>query len=256
MKTVHTAVALALATSLGARAETHGGGHAADDAAFAIDMIFNLFSLGAEIAALDAAANAPPPAAVPPRQQLAQYDGPPPGAPYSRKKYESRQGLLMSFGIGGGSIWVSNLDEPRTGAFDLNFRLGYGFSDRFQFFMDMALEAANYKNALYGYDNVASWTFTFRGQTVLIGDRSGNGLNLNAGVGLGGLTANAGYGDHYNSQTGLAVGGGISYDARVGQSFSLSPEFFYTWHSIPDVPGTHDAANMYGLRMNFLWYLH
>lgn len=253
MKTVHAAVALALATSFGARAGTNGG-HAIDDAAVAIDMLFDIFSL-VEVAALDAATS-PPPAAAAPREDFADDDGPPPAGPYKRKKFESRQGMLMSFGVGGGSIYVSNMQSTRTGAFDLNFRLGYGFSDRFQFFMDMALEAANYKNSLYGYDNVGSWTFTFRGQTVLIGDRSGNGLNLNLGVGLGGLTANAGYGDHYNSQTGLAVAGGISYDARVGQWFSLSPEFFYTWHSIPDVPGTHDASNMYGIRMNFLWYLH
>ena len=70
------------------------------------------------------------------------------------------------------------------------------------------------------------------------------------------MTRNTGYNDQYSSQTGLALAGGLSYDARISPWFSLSPELFYTWHAIPDVPGTHDAANMYGIRVNFLWYLH
>jgi hypothetical protein len=263
MKTVHKAIALALATSLtSARAEAHGGG--GDSGLVIIDILLNLFTLGVEVAAIDAANRPPPPPeARPPPSPQESYaqrapddDDPPRGRYVTRRRFEARQGLLMSFGVGGGSIYVSNQAPTRTGAFDLDFRLGYGFSDRFQFFMDLGLDAANYRNGLYGSDDVASWTFTFRGQTVLVGDRAGNGLNLNLGIGLGGVSRNTGYTDQYSSATGLALAGGLSYDARISPWFSLSPELFYTWHAIPDVPGAHDVASMYGVRVNFLWYLH
>ena len=266
MKTVHKVLAIALATSLGARAETHSHG---SDGLLIVDILLNLFTLGVEVAAIDAANHpppAPPEATPPPVADSYQDRAPDDDAPRGRylvrtRRPEARQGLLLSFGVGGGSIYVSNQAPTRTGAFDLDMRLGYGFSDRFQFFMDLGLEAASYRNTTlyagsYARDGVASWTFTFRGQTVLAGDRAGNGLNLNLGIGLGGVTYNNGYGDEYSSNSGLALAGGLSYDARISPRFSLSPEIFYTWHAIPDVPGTRDVANMYGVRMNFLWYLH
>jgi hypothetical protein len=91
---------------------------------------------------------------------------------------------------------------------------------------------------------------------VLIGDRAGNGLNLNAGVGVGGVDYTNGYCCGYSSSTGLALAGGLSYDARVTPWFALSPEFFVNWHQIPNRPGfAGDVASTYGLRLNFLWYL-
>jgi hypothetical protein len=174
------------------------------------------------------------------------YYGPP------RRERQAREGLLLSFGLGGGSAYLSNQAAGRTGAFDLDFRLGYGFSDRFQLFMDFAVDAGRYPQST----DFASWTFTLRGQTVLIGDRAGNGLNLNAGVGVGGVDYNDGYYTGYSSATGLALAGGLSYDARVLPWFAISPEFFVNWHQIPNGPGyEHDVASAYGLRLNFLWYL-
>ena len=90
-----------------------------------------------------------------------------------------------------------------------------------------------------------------------IGDRAGNGLNLNVGVGVGGVDYNSNSCcSSYSSASGLALAGGLSYDARVTPWFSLSPEFFVTWHEIPNgAPVPHDVASAYGLRLNFLWYL-
>src|SRR5258708_9124793 len=39
-----------------------------------------------------------------------------------RRAPQARQGLLVSFGLGGGSLWVSNQGHQRTGAFDFDFR--------------------------------------------------------------------------------------------------------------------------------------
>src|SRR5207302_9929896 len=148
-----------------------------------------------------------------------------------RRQPQAREGLLVSFGLGGGSAYLSSEGSGRVGVFDGNFRLGYGFSDRFQLFMDFSGDSGRYPNS----PEFASWTFTLRGQTVLIGDRAGNGLNINAGVGVGGVDY---YGDYccstYSSVTGLALAGGISYDARLTPWFSLSPEFFVNWHDIPN----------------------
>lgn len=175
-----------------------------------------------------------------------------PAAPGWSRQPEARQGLLLSIGLGGGSLYLSTEGPYRFGAADLDFRLGYGVSDRFQMFMDFNADAGT-SYAGYG---VGTWTWTVRGQTVLLGDRAGNGLNLNFGIGFGGASYDSGY-DHVSSPTGFAVGGGLSYDVRITPSCAFSPEFFWTWHQVPNLPGyPADVANVYGLRLNLLWYLH
>jgi hypothetical protein len=192
------------------------------------------------------------PAAGAPLQRRGYSDEDPP--PYGQRRWEARQGLILSFGAGGGAFYLSNEDARRVGAFDVDFRLGYGFNDRFQMFMEVNSDLAHFSST---GDDVASWTFTLRGQTVLIGDRSGNGLNVNFGAGVGGVTYNGGTFAEQQSSTGLALAGGISYSARVARNFAIEPEFFVNWHAIPNYPpGTpQDVASTYGLRMNFTWYL-
>jgi len=175
--------------------------------------------------------------------------------PVYGRSYEpqARQGLLLSFGLGGGSLYLSNEGPMRLGAADLDFRIGYGFSDRFQMFMDFNTDVGrtNYGNS------VGSWTWTLRGQTVLVGDRAGNGLNANFGAGFGGITYDAGYAYRSSSPAGFALAGGLSYDARLTPWFAISPEFFVTWHQIPNVPDVpDDVSSIYGVRFNLLWYLH
>ncbi|MFN2547035.1 MAG: hypothetical protein ABR567_06375 [Myxococcales bacterium] len=254
MKTV---LALVLATAVGARAEEARPAphHGSDSGLVLLDFFLDVVTLGLEVAAIENAAHAQPP---PPQPQMTQRapaqeeDDLPPRA-FRARRPQAREGLLLSFGIGGGSMFVSYPNDGRTGAFDLDMRLGYGFSDRFQLFMDLDLAGAHYA---YG-DDIGSWAFTLRGQTVLVGDRAGNGLNLNLGIGTGGITVSRGYYDQVSSPSGLALAGGISYDARVSPWFALSPEFFVTWHAIPNGPGRpQDVASVYGVRLNFLWYLH
>jgi hypothetical protein len=177
-----------------------------------------------------------------------------PGYYEPRTRPQARQGLLLSVGAGGGSLYLSPEGPGRFGAADLDFRIGYGFSDQFQTFMDFN---ADMGNDFYG-DSVGSWSWTLRGQLLLIGDRAGNGLNVNFGAGFGGLTYDPGfYGPGSSSPTGFALAGGLSYDARILPNVSLSPEFFFTWHEIPNVPGIpDDVSSVYGIRFNVLWYLH
>jgi hypothetical protein len=185
-----------------------------------------------------------------------QFDLMRPGypTPYGgRYQPQARQGLLLSLGMGGGSLYLSNQGPSRFGAADLDFRIGYGFSDRFQMFMDFEADGGtNYQG-----QDLGSWTWTVRGQTLLAGDRAGNGLNLNFGAGFGGLTYDTGYGARSAGPTGFALAGGLSYDARLTPWFSLSPEFFFTWHQVPNLPGyPDDVSSIYGVRLNLLWYLH
>jgi len=170
-----------------------------------------------------------------------------------RYRPEARQGLLLSFGLGGGSLYLSNLGPTRLGVADVDFRIGYGFSDRFQMFMDFNADGGN----TYQGERVGSWTWTLRGQTLLVGDRAGNGLNVNFGAGFGGLTYDGGYDSGAASPIGFALAGGLSYDARLAPNLSLSPEFFVTWHQVPNAPGIpDDVSSMYGVRLSLLWYLH
>jgi hypothetical protein len=74
---------------------------------------------------------------------------------------------------------------------------------------------------------------------------------------LGGVTYNSNTFAEEDSETGLALAGGISYSARIGKFIALEPEFFVNWHAIPNPPGfSQDVASTYGLRLNLVWYLH
>jgi hypothetical protein len=253
MKAAIPALALLL-SALPLRAEdsgtrgtaTHGSavvGFSGDSSLVFLDAVLNTVAFGLNVAALESA----PPPAYPQRYREDDATWRP-----ARRQMDARQGLLLSFGLGGGSAFISSENLGRTGAFDLDFRLGYGFSDRFQLFMDFAVDAGRYPQS----NDFASWTFTIRGQTVLFGDRAGNGLNLNAGIGVGGVDYTDGYYTGYSTASGLALAGGLSYDARVTPWFALSPELFVNWHQIPSRPGLEDhVASTYGLRLNFLWYL-
>jgi len=259
VKPAGPALALLLALSPALRAEesgtrataSHGASGAvrvSSDSGFVLmDLFLNTVALGMDLAALESAA---PPAPHSAYAQRVRDDDSYWRQP--RRQMDAREGLLLSFGLGGGSAYLSSQGPGRTGAFDLDFRLGYGFSDRFQLFMDFGVDAGRYPQST----DFASWTFTVRGQTVLVGDRAGNGLSLNAGIGIGGVDYNDGYYGNYSSSTGLALAGGLSYDARVTPWFALSPELFLNWHQIPNSPGLpHDVASTYGVRLNFLWYL-
>jgi len=171
----------------------------------------------------------------------------------TRYRPQARQGLLLSVGAGGGSLYLSP-EGDRLGAADVDFRIGYGFSDQFQTFMDFNADmGSNY----YG-DHVGSWSWTLRGQVLLVGDRAGNGLSVNFGAGFGGLTYDPAIFDgRTGAPTGFALAGGLSYDARITPYLALSPEFFVTWHQIPNPPGVpDDISSVYGVRLNLLWYLH
>ena len=260
MKPAILALALLLAIPSVLRAEesgtrssaSHSGsasvGVSGDSGLLLFDLFLDSVAFGMQVAALESATGTPPPAQPAYPQRYRDDD-----SYWHRRQMQAREGLLLSFGLGGSSAYLSTQGPGRTGAFDLDFRLGYGFSDRFQLFMDFAVDAGRYPQSA----DFASWTFTIRGQTVLIGDRAGNGLNLNVGIGVGGVDYNSNSCcSSYSSASGLALAGGLSYDARVTPWFSLSPEFFVTWHEIPNgAPVPHDVASAYGLRLNFLWYL-
>ena len=204
-------------------------------------------------------------------------DGPPPPPPSRRRMRrrvyqppapllpgEARQGVLLSLGFGGASQFASAPGYGRAAASDFDLRFGYGFSDRFQFFVDLDASHGG-----YGFDqSTNSWMLTLRGQTVLIGDRRGNGLSINGGIGVGGFGfgggydcyscdygSGYGYGYDRRDQLGLAAGGGISFDARLGRYFAISPELFASWLAVPNRDRTQDIVTQVGIRMNLLWYL-
>jgi len=215
------------------------------------DLFLNLFALGVEVAAIHSIEEqhrADPP--VMEKQDLGAYNDRWHDMSAYRRKHEAREGFLFSFGIGGGQMRYSA--EGRTGSVDLGLRMGYGFSDRFQLFGDLTADVGQF----HSREDATSWILSLRGQTVLIGDRDGNGLNLNLGVGIGGLSIN--YHDAFAQSTypaGVALVSGLSYDARIGEQFALSPELYVNWHLVPNDPG-FASDNLYtiGLRLNFLWY--
>jgi hypothetical protein len=184
---------------------------------------------------------------------LSSEDEPPRYAPYAgppraRRPRDAREGFLFSAGLGGAENYVSGVGHAFGVAVDL--RLGYGFSDRFQLFFDLNALPARYGRGL----DATSWTATVRGQTVLIGDRLGNGLNLNLGVGVGGMDVGSGF-EFVSQRVGFAVAGGLSLDLRVQPWFAISPELTAQWHQIPNDPGfPNDIHRAFGFLLNFVWY--
>ena len=231
--------ALVLAPATRARADVPLLDASSGDVAAAVfETVAHLFLLGVYLSDADRG---------PERADRGQYDGWD-GNGSRRPGRDARQGFLFSFGLGGGSMLVSPVG--RSGAFQGNLRLGYGFSDRFQMFFDVTGAGANYGKDLTSTSVLA----TIRGQTVLIGDRRGNGLNFNLGVGVAGNTKSYG-GLDINSPAGVAVAGGLSVDLRVSRQFALSPELFGWWHAVPNDRGRErDISTAVGLQLNFLWY--
>jgi hypothetical protein len=215
------------------------------------DLFLNLFALGVQVSAIHAIEEQHREDAAPAeRQDLGPYNQRWRDISAYRRKHDAREGFLFSFGVGGGQMRYSA--QGKTGSVDLGLRMGYGFSDRFQLFGDLTADVGQFQSR----QDATSWILSLRGQTVLIGDRDGNGLNLNLGVGIGGLSIN--YHDEFAQSTypaGIALVSGLSYDARVGQQFALSPELYVNWHLVPNDPG-FASDNLYtvGLRLNFLWY--
>ena len=171
---------------------------------------------------------------------------------YGAVRRDAREGFLFSFGVGGGAVRFSDPSYLRGSALNFGLRMGYGFSDRFQLFGDFSADAAFYSQSR----ELTNWLVTLRGQTVLIGDTLGNGLNLNLGFGLGGVTINNnGFGPDVSLGAAPAVVAGLSYDARVGRHFAVSPELYFSYHQVPNGPGfADDQLWSAGLRLNFLWY--
>jgi hypothetical protein len=170
---------------------------------------------------------------------------------YGPVRRDAREGFLFSFGLGGGAVRFSDPGFLRGSALNFGLRMGYGFSDRFQLFGDFSADAAFYSQSR----ELTNWLVTLRGQTVLIGDTLGNGLNLNLGFGLGGITINNGFGPDISSAAAPALVAGLSYDARVGRHFAVSPELYVSYHKVPNGPGfADDQLWSAGLRLNFLWY--
>ena len=218
------------------------------------DLFLNLFTLGVYAAAVNEHLE--------PHHEMVEdswgraLERPPDAAPgFQQRRYapvrrDAREGFLFSFGVGGGAVRFSDPNYLRSGALNFGLRMGYGFSDRFQLFGDFSADAAFYSQSR----ELTNWLVTLRGQTVLIGDTLGNGLNLNLGFGLGGVTINTGFGD-ISSGAAPALVAGLSYDARVGRHFALSPEIYFSYHKVPNGPGfADDQLWATGLRLNFLWY--
>src|SRR4051812_7618310 len=213
MKSSAFALALGISAALPLRAEENGAPPPATHPAtgfsatvsstgsFAFELFLNTLAFGLDLAALDSAAPLPAAPPVEPRGYEQQHWAVP------RRLPQAREGLLVSFGLGGGSAYLSSEGAGRVGVFDGNFRLGYGFSDRFQLFMQFSCDWGRYPTP----PGFASWPFSTRGPTVLIAARAGTGLNPPAGVGVAGLDS---YGDYCcstcSSVTGLALAGGIS----------------------------------------------
>ncbi len=188
----------------------------------------------------------PPPPVAPP---------PAPAFPHARRRivhaeHDARAGAIFSVGLGAAQQYLSGAGHSPGLGVDL--RLGYGFSDRFQLFFDLGAIQPGQSDTT---SSVSTWHLRAHGQTVLFGDRRGNGLNLNLGIGFGGVSTNGYTTPHDSSQLGVSLGGGLSYEFRISPRLAIAPELFASWQQVPNYGGLPaDIAWSYGARVNVLWY--
>ena len=128
MKPAIPALALLLAVAPALRAEdsgtrgtaSHSGSAAVrvsgDSGLLLFDLFLDTVAFGMQVAALESASPPPPQPVYP--QRMRDDD-----SYWHRQQMQAREGLLLSFGLGGGSAYLSNQGPGRTGAFDLDYWL-------------------------------------------------------------------------------------------------------------------------------------
>lgn len=171
-----------------------------------------------------------------------------------------RQGLVLGFGIGGGSGQVSWSDggfseaSDREGGFGGNVRVGYAFSPELMLGFEGASWTRTFTNegGLDFPDVDETWTLS-ASTVALTWFPNGGGFFLRGGIGGGTTEVKFTRGDlevkgHDSGFGGLLAFG---YEWRLTRRFAMGPELTFGGMTLDD----GWKANFTNLTLGFNWYL-
>ena len=157
-----------------------------------------------------------------------------------------RNGFMIGFGVGGGSMGIENGDE-REGSGTGNFRIGWAVRPD----LLLAFEGNGWTKTFDGTVGDLTWTFS-TGTASLTWFPGAAGGYLRGGVGAGVATADFETGNVTISddETGLGLAACAGYEWRLTRKFALGPEVNFFWMDLDEL----GSANMIGGTLNFDWY--
>lgn len=158
----------------------------------------------------------------------------------------ARNGFMIGFGIGGGSVGVEDGDD-REASFTGNFRVGGALRQD----LALHLEAGGWTKEFDGDLGDVTWTFS-SANAAMSWFPGGGGTFLRPGVGLATVRAeiDAGNVTISEDETGLALLFAVGHEWRLTQKFALGPHGEITWMTFDDF----GEANLLALNLDFDWY--
>lgn len=157
-----------------------------------------------------------------------------------------RNGFMIGFGVGGGSLGIEDGDE-REGSGIGNFRVGYAVRPD----LVLALETEGWTKSFDSVAGDVTWSFSVA-TAALTWYPGAQGAYLRGGIGVGVADAELDLGSITVSgnESGLGAAAAAGYEWRLTRKFALGPEAQFYWMDLEDL----GSANLFGGSLNFDWY--
>jgi len=159
----------------------------------------------------------------------------------------TRNGFMIGFGLGGGSLTVENADK-REGGLAVNFRIGYSVRQ------DLVLhfEGSDWSRSFDEAGGNVTWNFSV-GTAALTWFPGNNGFFVRGGVGFATASAELERDNlHISSdENGLGLLAAAGYEWRLSRKFALGPQVEYVYEDL-DSLGSSNAVNG-ALAFNWYW---
>ncbi len=157
-----------------------------------------------------------------------------------------RNGFMIGFGVGGGSLGIEDGDE-REGSGLGNFRIGYAVRPD----LVLQLETEGWTKQFDDALGEVTWSFSVAA-VALTWYPGAQGAYLRGGVGVGVADAELDLGNVTISgdESGLGIAAAAGYEWRLTRKFALGPEAQFFWMDLEEL----GSANVLGGTLNLDWY--
>lgn len=166
---------------------------------------------------------------------------------------QERRGFMIGGNLGGGSAAVSvtgaglSASSQREAGVAGNFRFGWGVSP----YLTLGFESNGWTKS----QNGATVNFGVGAFTATYYPNPAQGFYMRAGVGGGTqrMTVTENNVSAVATESGVGFTGGVGYEMRLGQKWSLGPSLDYGYTSV-DVPGGSISSNYVNFTAGLNWY--
>jgi hypothetical protein len=168
-----------------------------------------------------------------------------------------RNGFMIGFGVGGGSVGIEDGDE-REGGVTGNFRIGYAVAPTLVIHLESSAWTKTSEGELVGIDEDTflsiygdvTWTFSTAVAALTYYPSSGLFFRGGLGVGVAEVEVEVADIDISEDESGFAALAAVGYEWRLTKKFALAPQADFIYQDL-DVLG---SANVFGGSLGFNWY--